>query len=137
MYLFDGGWSLECGFPLTVLLRFGSACFLVSSRRAAGCVTMLCERPGIARGPPTIEVGGNWTGFCCGGVEVFLLNDFPGEEGRFSLLKLVFLPIDEKNPPVDLVADNGNGIGKDLIEDGGDVSVEFCVKLRVIGARDG
>ena len=75
--------------------------------------------------------------FCCGGVKVFLLNVFPGEGGRFSLLKLAFLPIDEKNPPVDLLADNGNGIGRDLIEDGGDVSVEFCVELRVIGARDG
>jgi hypothetical protein len=54
-----------------------------------------------------------------------------------SFLMLAFLPIDEKNPPVDLVADNGNGIGRDLIEDGGEVTVELCVKLRLIGARDG
>lgn len=139
MDLLDGG-SIEGGFPLRVLLRFGLACFLVSSERAAGCATILCERPGIARGPPTIwgvEVGGNWVGFCCGGVKVFLLNAFPGEGGRPPLLKLAFLPIDEKNPPVDLLADNGNGTGRDLIEGGGDVSVEFCVELRVIGARDG
>lgn len=62
---------------------------------------------------------------------------FPGEEGRPLLFKLAFLPIDEKNPPVDLLVDIGNGIGKDLIEDGGDVTDEACVKLRVIGARDG
>jgi hypothetical protein len=68
-----------------------------------------------------------------------LANVFPGEGGGFSLsfLMLVFLPIDEKNPPVDLVADNGKGIGRDFIEDGGDVTVEVCVELRVMGARDG
>jgi len=138
--LVDGGGSTEGDFPLTVLLRFGSACFLVSSGRAAGCATILCDRPGIARGPPTMwgdEVGGNWMGFCRGGVKVFSLNVFPGEGGRFPFLKLAFLPIDEKNPLADLLADNGNGIGRDLIDDGGDVSVEFCVELRVIGARDG
>jgi hypothetical protein len=68
-----------------------------------------------------------------------LANVFPGEGGPFSLsfLMLAFLPIDEKNPPVDLLADSGNGIGRDFIEDGGDVNVEFCVILRVMGARDG
>ena len=78
-------------------------------------------------------------GFGCGGVPVFLTNVFPGEGGCFSLslLILVFLPMDEKNPPVDLVADNGNGIGMDFIEDGGDVTVEFRVELRDMGARDG
>ena len=54
-----------------------------------------------------------------------------------SFFRLAFLPIDEKNPPVDLLADNGNGIGRDLIEDGGDVTVELFVELRVMGARDG
>lgn len=54
-----------------------------------------------------------------------------------SLFILVFLPIDEKKPPVDLLADNGNGIGMDLIEDGGDVSAELFVELRLIGASDG
>lgn len=64
-----------------------------------------------------------------------MTNAFPGEGGAFSLslLRLAFLPIDEKNPPVDLLAD----IGSDFIEDGGDMNVEFCVKLRVMGARDG
>ena len=76
-------------------------------------------------------------GFCCGVVPVFLANVFPGEGGCLSLFILVFLPIDEKNPPVDLVADRGNGIGMDLIEDGGDVTAEPLVELRVIGARDG
>lgn len=101
---------------------------------------MLCERPGIARGPPMmwgVEVCGNWIDFGCGGEPVFLTKVFTGEGGRFSFLMLAFLPIDEKNPPVDFVADNGNGIGRDLIEDGGDVTDEFCVKLRVMGARDG
>ena len=65
------------------------------------------------------------------------LTDFPGEGGRLSFLILAFLPIEEKKPPVDLLADNGNGIGRDLIEDGGDVTVELFVELRVIGARDG
>lgn len=74
----------------------------------------------------------------CGGVSAFLASSFPGEGGRSPLpfLTLVFLPIDEKNPP-DLLADSGSGIGKDLNEDGGDVTVEVCVELRVIGARDG
>ena len=140
MSLFDGGRNKEGRFPLTVLLRFGSACFWVSSRRATGCAMILCERPGIARGPPTIrgaELGGNGSGFCCGVVPVFLTNVFPGEGGCLSLFRLAFLPIDEKNPPVDLLADNGKGIGRDLMEDGGDVTVELFVKLRVIGARDG
>ena len=77
--------------------------------------------------------------FCFGGLPPFLAIIFPGEGGRFSLslLILVFLPIDEKNPPVDLLADNGNGIGRDLIEEGGDVKVEVCVNVRVMGARDG
>lgn len=67
-----------------------------------------------------------------------MTNVFPGEDGfSLSFLRLAFLPMDEKNPPVDLVADIGKGIGRDLIEDGGDVIVEFCVELRVIGARDG
>lgn len=76
-------------------------------------------------------------GFCCGVVPVFLVDDFPGEGGRLSFFILVFLPIDEKNPPVDLLADNGNGIGIDLIEDGGDVTAEPFVEVRVMGARDG
>ena len=62
MDLFDGGWKSEGRFPLTVLLRFGSPGFCVSSGRVTGCATILRERPGIARGPPIIwgvEVGGN------------------------------------------------------------------------------
>lgn len=101
---------------------------------------ILRERPGIARGPPIIwgvEVGGNWMGFCCGGVESFLLNAFPGEGGPLSFFTLAFLPRDEKKPPADLLADNGNGIGRDLIEGGGEISAELCVELLVIGARDG
>jgi len=54
-----------------------------------------------------------------------------------SFFTLAFLPSDEKNPPVDLLTDNGNGIGRDLIEDGGDVTNEFSVELRVMGAREG
>lgn len=50
-----------------------------------------------------------------------------------SLLILVFLPIEEKKPPADLLADNG----RDLIEEGGDVKVELCVNVRVMGAREG
>lgn len=73
----------------------------------------------------------------CGGGEGFLLDVFVGEGGRLSFFTLAFLPRDEKNPPADLLADSGNGIGRDLIVDGGDVSVEFCVELLVIGARDG
>jgi len=139
MYLFDEWGNREGRFPLMVLLRLGSPCFLVSSGRATGCATVLCDRPGIARGPPIIwgvEISGNWSGLCCGVVPVFLVNVFPGEGGPLSLFKLAFLPMDEKNPPVDLLAKIGNGIGRDLIEDG-DVTVEFIVELRVIGARDG
>ena len=73
----------------------------------------------------------------CGGGEGFLLGGFVGEGERLSFFTLAFLPRDEKNPPADLLADNGNGIGKDLIVGVGDVSVEFCVELLVIGARDG
>ena len=77
-------------------------------------------------------------GFCCGGVAIVLLtNGFPGDGGCLSFFKLAFLPSDEKNPPVDLLPDNCSVIGSDLIEEGGDVTVEFCVVLRVIGARDG
>jgi hypothetical protein len=76
-------------------------------------------------------------GFCCGVVPDFLVDVFPGEGGRLSFFILAFLPIDEKNPPVDLLVDIGNGIGRDLIEDGGDVTAEPFVELRVIGARDG
>ena len=72
-----------------------------------------------------------------GGVAAFLTNVLPGVGDGLSFFKLAFLPSDEKNPPVDLVADIGNGIGRDLIEDGGDVTVEPCVELRVIGAREG
>ena len=138
MDLFDGGGKREGRFALTVLLRFGFDRFGVSSGRATGGTTILCERPGIARGPPTIRgVDGSWIGFCGGGVSVLLVTVFPAEEGRLFLFRLAFLPIDEKNPPVDLVVEIGNGIGRDLIEDGGEVTAEACVKLRVIGARDG
>jgi len=81
----------------------------------------------MARGPPIIwgvELGGSWMDFYCG-VPAFSANVFPGEGGRFSCLTLAFLPIDEKNPPVDLLADSGNAIGRDLIENGGDVTVRF------------
>ena len=74
--------------------------------------------------------------FCCGVVPDFLTGVF-GEGGRLSLFTLAFLPIDEKNPPADLVADSGNEIGRDLIEDGGDVTVELFVELRVMETRDG
>jgi len=128
MDLFDGGGNRGGRFPLTVLLRFRLARFCVSPGRPTAGATIVCERPGMARGPPTIwgvEVGGSWMGFCCGGVPVFLADVFPGEGGRFSFFTLAFLPIDEKNPPVDLLADSGNAIGRDLIDDGGDVTVEF------------
>ena len=140
MDLFDEG-NREGRFPLMVLLRLWSTCFLVSSGRATGFARVLYERPGMARGPPIIwgvELSGNWSGFCCGVVPDFLtVGVFPGEGGRSSFFMLAFLPIEEKKPPVDLLADNGKGIGRDLIEDGGDVTVELFVELRVIGARDG
>lgn len=140
MDLFDEG-NREGRFPLMVLLRLWSTCFLVSSGRATGFARVLYERPGMARGPPIIwgvELSGNWSGFCCGVVPDFLtVGVFPGEGGRLSFFMLAFLPIEEKKPPVDLLADNGKGIGRDLIEDGGDVAVELFVELRVIGARDG
>jgi len=138
--LFGGGGNRGGRFPLTVLLHFRLARFCGSSGRATGGATTVCERPGMARGPPVIlgvKLGGSWMGFCGGGVPVFLASVFPGEGGRFSFFVLALLPIDEKNPPVDLLADSGNGIGRDLIEDGGDVTAECCVKDRVIGARDG
>jgi len=74
-------------------------------------------------------------GFGCGGVLVFLGNVFTGEGG--PLFKLAFLPIEEKNPPEDLLADSCIGICRDRIEGGGDITIEFCVKVRVMGARDG
>ena len=62
MNLLDGMGKKEGRFSLMVLLRFGSIRFWVSSGRTTGRATVLCERPGIARGPPTmwgVEVGGN------------------------------------------------------------------------------
>jgi len=53
MDLFEEGNS-EGRFPLMVLLRLWSTCFLVSSGRVTGCARVLYERPGMARGPPII-----------------------------------------------------------------------------------
>lgn len=60
--LSGGGGNREGRLPLTVLLRFWSVRFEFSSGREEGCATILCERPGIARGPPImwgVEICGN------------------------------------------------------------------------------
>jgi len=67
MDLFDGMGNRGDRFPLIVLLRFRLARFLVSSVRATGGVTTVCERPGTARDRPImwgVELGGSCMGFC-------------------------------------------------------------------------
>ena len=53
MDLFGGGGARDGRLPPTVLLRLWSIRFWASSGLGTGCATILCERPGIARGPPT------------------------------------------------------------------------------------
>jgi len=114
--LFNGGENRGGRFPLTVLPRFRFACSRVSSGRATCGTTMVFERPRMARGGARsanfarCRVRGQLYGFLLWGVPVFLVD-------------------------VDLLADNGNAIGRYLIEDGGDVIVES--KDRVIGRETG
>lgn len=78
---------------------------------------MSCESPGITRGPPVVwgvDFGSNWIGSHCGGVLAFLANITPCGGGHFSFFRLAFLPIGEGNPPVDLLADSGNGISSKM-----------------------
>ena len=63
---------------------------------------------------------------------------FPGGDGPpLPSLSPVLPPFDEGNPVVGLPVDNGNGAGRDLIERGCNVDVEFRDELRVMGVGGG
>ena len=81
-----------------------------------------------------VEDFGNWIGLCCEGVPILSVNVFPGGGGPpLPSLSPVLPPFDEGNPVVGLPVDNGNGAGRDLIERGCNVDVEFRDELRVMG----
>jgi len=136
MDLFDGGGNKGGRFPLTVLLRFRLARFRVSSGWPTGGAALVCEHPGMAGGLPImwgVEIGDSWTVSVVG--SSYLLGQrLPRRRRSFYFFTL---PIYEKITPVDFLAESGNGIGRDLVEDGGYVTVGFFVKDRSIRARDG
>ena len=85
-----------------------------------------------------VEDFGNWIGLCCEGVPVLSVNVFPGGGGPpLPSLSPVLPPFDEGNPVVGLPVDNGNGAGRDLMERGCNVDVEFRDELRVMGVGGG
>jgi len=90
----------------------------------------VCQLCGVSR-----SAAAGW--FLLWGVPVFLANVSPSGGGRFYFFTLAFPPIYEKITPVDFLAESGNGIGRDLVEDGGYVTVGFCVKDRFIRGGDG
>ena len=81
---------------------------------------------------------GHWAGLCCGGVPVFLGNIFPGRGGVSLPSPSPVLPlVDEVNPLVGLPVDDGNGVGRELVERGCNVDMEFRDGLRVMGVEGG
>jgi len=101
---------------------------LASSSLDERCdTTMLCERPGRARGPPTtFGAPGSWTGRGFGLIDCRFDSNLAGdaEFGTSLFDPLVFRPNDEKNPPVDFVGASGIGGGRWRTVDVGETSVE-------------